>query len=318
MSRGTADASWARFPLAPASTLLLLVTCVGAIASPAVAGAQSTTETLDFDRPEAWAMVRLTSLTLLSSLGPPGLGRTAEPGGDLRLRITGEVGWVPALSRQERTVGFYGTKEEDTNKSPVFGRFRVGLSGGAGWSAELAAMPPVEIGGARPFLVAGSVGWSRSLSDVALGIRVHAQEGYVQGDITCPARIVAAGDDLERNPFRCEEPSSDRLHPRYLAASGSIGTTVGRVQPFAELSVIRHRARFEVDALYGGVVDQGVLSTRGTGWSVSGGVAGARIRGVDLVVEAFYSPLTVQRRFNQPRERAGAWNVRLGVSVDPG
>ena len=86
-------------------------------------------ENLNSDRPEAWAMNYIAASTLMTAFGEtpaltPGLWDVAV-----------KLGVVPRLSQTQRLVGFNGTKEEDLNKSPLFGRlhFKVGLA--ARWVA---------------------------------------------------------------------------------------------------------------------------------------------------------------------------------------
>lgn len=285
---------------------------VGWLMMPAAARGQAD-QTLEFERPESWAMARITSLTLFTGLGAGAIPPDSIRSPGLRLGLGFEGGWIPALDREERMIGFYGTKEEDTNKTPFLGRVRLSLGGESGWLMELGIVPPVELGGARPMLVAGSFGWGTSFGSVRVGVRAHAQTGSIRGDITCPRRIVAAGDDPDRNPFRCEEPSTDRVHPRYYGIAADLSTRLGAWHPYLEASLQRHEPKFRVNARYNGIHDQNTLRTRGTGWSVQGGVARDLRDGVRLSAEGFVAPLSIHRRPDQPRERASAWNVRAGV-----
>ena len=83
------------------------------------------TETIDFDRPEAWAMKWFASVTLFTSLGPPA---TREAGS---VDLAFELDWIPTLSEDQRRVGFNGTKVEDINRLPVLPRPRVAVGLGA-------------------------------------------------------------------------------------------------------------------------------------------------------------------------------------------
>lgn len=166
-------------------------------------------EDLDFDRPEAWAMKWFGSLIVMTGLGgPPEL----PPGG---WELAFEGGWIPQLSEEERRVGFIGTKEEDLNRSSVFGRLR--LSAGLPGRFVLTAgyVPPVELDGATPHLLALSLG--RPLVErrsFRLDARLTAQRGTFEGDFTCPEDVVRAGDDPEVNPLNCLEPSDDEMTVR--------------------------------------------------------------------------------------------------------
>jgi len=273
-------------------------------------------EVLDFDRPESWAMARLVALTLFTGMGSAGVER---PTSGWRFVAGGELGWVPALPLEERMVGFFGTKEEDMNKSPVFGRVRLGVVSAGGWLAEVGVTPPLEVGGARPLLAAGAFGWAGPVGEGFEGsVRLHGQVGEVRGDITCAARVVAAGDDPERNPFECEEPSRDRVLPRYLGLEVSAGRGVGAWEPFVGVSVQHLSPRFKVSALHSSITDQRTLSTSGTAWSASAGVGRLVFGCLPVAIEGVYSPLWVQRRFAPETERGGVWNVRGGIRLDRG
>ena len=100
-------------------------------------------ELLESERPEAWAMHYMTASTLMTSFGPvPAL----RPGG---WQVAAELGEIPHLDHRQTVVGFNGTKPEDLNKSPVIGRVRGWIGLPAGFVAELAWTPPVEIDGAK-------------------------------------------------------------------------------------------------------------------------------------------------------------------------
>lgn len=74
------------------------------------------TEFLHSNRPEAWAMNYVTSITLLSGLSVPRSRALGSIEGGV------ELDWIPQLSSAQRQIGFNGIKEEDLNKAPIFGR----------------------------------------------------------------------------------------------------------------------------------------------------------------------------------------------------
>src|SRR5262245_30369726 len=95
-----------------------------------------TTEDLDSDRPEAWALNYFASVTLMAGFGAP---YTREPGS---LEGGIEVDWIPKLSKSLRRVGFNGLKEEDLNQAPIFIRphLTVGLPGR--FAVTVSYLPP--------------------------------------------------------------------------------------------------------------------------------------------------------------------------------
>jgi hypothetical protein len=110
------------------------------------AGSSAAAQQIDFNSPEAWALKYYSAVSTFTAIGPPAV---RQPGAiDFGL----ELGWIPYLSEDQRRVGFGGTKVEDLNKSPLFGRPRltVGLPGG--FSVEAAWVPPIGINGSKASL----------------------------------------------------------------------------------------------------------------------------------------------------------------------
>jgi hypothetical protein len=172
-------------------------------------------ELLASDRPEAWAMNYFAASSLMTSFGQTPM---LTPGG---WSLALDLGHIPRLGDEERRVGFSGTKLEDLNKSPVFGRLRltVGLPGQ--WVGEIGYTPPVSIDGARPHgLIALAIG--RPVVErggYTLSMRAFGQVGEVRGDITCAAELAGVSDSGQ-NPFGCQAASKDRVtlnHGRIVA-----------------------------------------------------------------------------------------------------
>ena len=281
---------------------LLAAAPVGA--QPVVAPEQE----LGFDRPESWAMKYYGSVLLFTGFGA---AEETAPG-SVELALDG--GWVPSLSAEQRTVGFAGTKEEDLNRAPVYGRPRVTFGLPADWSLTVSYLPEVEISEVEAELAALAVErplWRGRRWRVAG--RVAAQWGMLAGDITCPADVVAAGADPRRNPLECEAPSADEMTLR--SGSVELATALapvpgGRVEPYVTLAGHRFDTDFQVDARYSGILDRTLLLTEGTTWSLAGGVGYAVSRSWRLAAEAFYSPLDVERRAGRGPETDALFTVR--------
>jgi hypothetical protein len=145
-------------------------------------------ERLASDRPEAWAMNYVAASTFMTGSGAT---PTLAP---WHWSIDAVLAHVPRLSEAQQRIGFNGTKVEDLNKTPVFGRARIMLGLPSGFVAEVGYTPPLQINGTKPRdLVAVAIG--RRLSErgrFSVSARAFAQHGRVGGDITCPARL--AGD----------------------------------------------------------------------------------------------------------------------------
>ena len=154
---------------------------------------------VDFDSPEGWAMAYTTasSLNLNQSVT-----RSLEAG---QFRIATEISSIPRLSEEQQKVGFNGVKDEDLNKSPIFGRLR--LSIGLKWNttAEISITPPFEISGAKPKKLWG-LALARSLiedDNLRLGVRFFMMRGKVEADVTCSSAKAKLEPYTPENPVGC-------------------------------------------------------------------------------------------------------------------
>ena len=292
--------------------LLGLVTLLLGSAASAQAVLESRQE-LAFDRPESWAMAYLSAATLFHNIG--GRGELAP----------GAVAWgvelanIPRIDQEDTRVGFNGSKFEDLNKSPVFGRARLWLGLPARFTAELAYTPEISIDGARPDgFYAAAIGRPIYDSDRwQMSGRVFAQSGRVRGDFTCSAETAAAGDDLDRNPFGCRAPSRDEAEFDYTGFELNAGWTAGRWRPFAGWSVTRLRPEVQVNARTFDVIDRARLTTRGT---IRSGTAGVSFDGsfdLQWTLALSYTPLDVVRARGLDRESGDFWSLRVMVSQQP-
>ena len=281
--------------------------------APALAGAQTVLDDEEFvasDSPEAWAMNYVVASTTMTAFGA-----TPERAiGEWDVAI--DVGHVPHLSREQQRVGFAGEKAEDLNKSPVFGRLRVGIGLGAGVYGELGYTPPLEIDGARPrelfSLALGKRWWRRD--EWSLSSRVFGQHGSAHGDITCPEEI-AGPFDRETNPFGCVEASDDRIALNYYGADLTFaGGTAWRWH--ATAGVLRTEPTVRVDARVFTVIDNSRLVARGVLPFLAAGVGRELSPGWTLTGELLHVPLDVQRTPGEV-ENDPLTSVRLQLRYAP-
>ncbi len=293
---------------------ILLAVALGA-AAPAPARAQTVlagTETLDFDRPESWGMKYYASLALLTGMGVP---QKRAPG---EIELGFEGGYVPQLSDAERRIGFDGTKLEDVNKTRFFGRVRGSVGLGKGVALELAYTPPIELGGAKPNIFAAALGRPIELTPSwRLGVRGYGQVGTIEADITCSAEEVAAGDDVQANPFQCVRPSEDETRQKVVGLELVVGYDGrSRFKPYAGLGVDYMDLEFDVNALYadGRVEDHTVQTTSGTTVYATAGLTFAASKRLRVTAELFYSWLGVVRPPSTTSANEGLLNGRVFVS----
>ena len=292
-------------------TLLLVGLLSCAWATSASAQATQTqlvgTQDIPFDRPESWAMKYFTSVAVLSGLGVP---RPIHPGA---LRLALEGGWVPYLSAQERMIGFDGTKMEDTNHVPVYGRLRLTVGLPLDFALTVGYVPPIEISEVRAHLFAAAL--ERPLlvqGGFVLGARIYGGVGSIDGPFTCSAAEVAAGADLTLNPYDCQAPSNDTLSHGYggieLGAAYRIDRLHG-LEPYFTVAGNYMTLDSQVRASYSNVVDRTRLHTNGSTASVAGGLVFPVVSWLVLAGEAYYAPLAIQRSASDV-QTDGLFNVR--------
>ena len=291
-------------------TLVAVGFTLGVVAGPLRAQlVDSSRERVEFESPEGWAMAWTTASSLMTGAASR---RDLAPG---ELSAGLELGSIPHLSEAQQRVGFGGLKDEDLNKSHVFGRLRLAWALPADWRLELGWTPPLKIDGARAdALVSAAVERSLQLGERwRLSARVHGQRGAVRGDITCPRRL-AGNPDRSINRYGCIEPSDDRLRMRYHA----VETDLARVlQRGSELRVALGYARFEpevqVNARSAGLISRPLLDTRGAAPYLSLVAAKPAGRHWQAGIEVLYVPLRV-RRPQHPDTTEAFWSLRLHFS----
>lgn len=270
---------------------------------------------IGFDRPEAWGLKYFASSSLLSGLQPPDPAEGRHFGS---VNVAFEVGWLPSLDAGQSRIGFNGKAPEDLNKAPVFARpvVRIGLPGQ--FAVVLAAPPPVSIFGVKSRLFA--FGLERPLihrGDWTLSWRGYGQVGSVKGAFTCPHSVLAFEPGSAQNPTECVGESADVATLRYAGSEFQFAYRVPSMP-----KVIPHVAAggnfidgaFQVHAPVQDGLDRTRMWTRGGTFSGTAGVSYLLTKNAAITVDAFYSPLWVQRSPGAPRTNDGLFNVRALLS----
>ncbi|MGC1817293.1 MAG: hypothetical protein WA900_06515 [Casimicrobiaceae bacterium] len=279
-----------------------------AICSPS-ARAQTTVrndEHLASNRTEAWAMNYVGASTLMTAFGET----LALPAWQWSAAL--DFGHVPRLTEAQQRVGLHGIKQEDLNKSPVFGRLRLMLGLPGNVVAELGYTPPVSIDGTQPLdLVAFALG-RRVLErgSFALSMRAFGQHGRARGDITCPA-VLAGVADPQRNPFGCRAPSDDEIMLNYYGLEATSSWVARPWHGYASIGAVRTEFAVQVDALTFDVRDRSRLVARGTLPFATIGAGRDLDAHWSLGGEVLYVPLRVQRVPNAPSETDALTSLRL-------
>ena len=262
-------------------------------------------ETLDSHRPEAWALNYSAASSLMTGFGStPVLA-------PWRWAVGVDLGYIPRLSESQQRVGFNGTKQEDLNRSPVFGRLRLTLGLPGEFVAELGYTPPVTISGTKAQdLFAAAIGRRLYERDnFALSMRLFGQHGRANGDITCPARL--AGAPIEENPYGCQAPSDDQITLNYYGVDATFAWAVQSWSVYGTAGVMRTKLAAQVDALTFDFRDRSRLTSES---SLPFFTIGAR-RDLDphwsLGAELLYVPLKVQRELGASTTNDSLTSLRL-------
>ena len=269
----------------------------------------SFTEELDATRTEAWAMRWFAAVATPTMFGA---ADATEPWSfDLAL----EGGSIPSLSEDERRVGFNGTKVEDLNRTPLFGRPVVRMGLPADFTLSAGWVPPIDFDGVEPNLLSFALArplWTGERG--RLGAQVFYLDGKIEGDISCPQTEVDAGDDPVGNPFGCEEASNDTMS---IASWGLELGYAWQATPAVELFVTglwqQLDSEFQVRALYAGFLYRNRLVYEGDDYAWTAGVGWQATEKLRLAGELFYSPLDVIRdpTGQGPSENDALFNFRL-------
>jgi hypothetical protein len=272
---------------------------------------------LSFERPEAWGLKYFASASMLSGLQPP------EPAEGRRIgsvTLGLEMGWLPTLDAGQRQIGFNGSVPEDLNKAPIFVRpvLRVGLP--AKFTLVVAAPPPFHMFGVTSHLF--EFGVERPILERerwTLSWRGYGQVGSIKGAFTCPRGVSSFAPGSPDNPTECVAESADVASLRY---AGSEFQLAYRIPSMPKL--IPHVAAggnfidgvFQTHAQVADGLDETRLWTRGGTFSGTAGVSYVVTKRAVFTVDAFYSPLWVQRSPNAPRTNDPLFNIRALLSYN--
>ena len=180
-----------------------------------------------------------------------------------------------------------------------------------------AAPPPFRVFGITPHLLA--FGLERPILETeqwTLGWRGYGQVGSVRGAFTCPRSVLAFAPGSADNPTECVGESSDVASTRYVGSELQFAYRVPsmpKLVPHVAVGGNFIDGVFHVHAPVEDGLDRSRLWTRGGTFSVTGGVSYLITRQMAFTVDAFYSPLWVQRSATE-RRNDGLFNLRALLS----
>ncbi len=195
------------------------------------------------DDPEGRLMGFYAAALAFSAVGPA----AAEERWTLGIGL--ELGYIPRLSREQRTAGL--DKPESSNLSPVVPRPRVSLSAPGGVRIEASWVPPVPVFDARANL------YGLALSKTMFGYmgmsftpRLAASGGRARGAITCNADLLrgSPSEALYYGAICHSRESDDHLEPRQLSGELLVSRPVRAwgLTPFVGVGARRDDVRFDI------------------------------------------------------------------------
>lgn len=250
------------------------------------------TETIEPERPEAWAMTWFDGLQQPGVLDSP----HRRPAGTLTIGLDGT--YAPHLDTEQRRVGFDGTKVEDLNRTPVIPRLMGSYHLLPALEMEVGWIPPAEVDDIRSNYGHFALHWTLWQEERwAIGVRGWAMAGRTTGSITCTEDEAAHAPFSDGNPFGCLEKSDDEAG----STSGGIDAVVGYRSPegtwrfFAGGGWARRDMDFQVDARLVSYHDRTRLETTRSTVSAFAGINWSPDQDHHLGAQVFYLPLEVDR-----------------------
>jgi hypothetical protein len=268
-------------------------------------------ETFDLDTPEGWAMAFMTSSAQNLGQMPPQSVNISD------ISISAELSSIPRLTQEQQKVGLGGSKDEDLNKSPAFGRLRASI--GLPWdiNAEISWTPPFQINGSKPDDL-----WGAALSKplfnnekIGIGLRFFLLRGGVTASVTCSEDVIKFEVYTDENYVGCVGLSEDRLQMNHEGIEVFLSFNNSSViLPWISLASSNIDSSVEIDApLFAGretstIHSSGSIQTLSFGFNFD---VGENRR---LSVSSSYTPLEVQRP-NDSSDNDNFWNLRAGLII---
>jgi hypothetical protein len=150
-----------------------------------------------------------------------------------------------------------------------------------------------------------------------LGWRGYGQVGNVKGAFSCPQSVLAFDPGSAGNPTRCVGESADVATLRYAGMEFQISHKIPRMPRLVPHAAVGGNFLDGAIQLHSPVVagmDNTHEWTHGGTFSGTVGASYLLTSKVAFTVDAFYSPLWVQRNATAPRTNDGLFNVRALMS----
>lgn len=265
---------------------------------------------VDFDSPEGWAMAFMTSSSQnLGQIPPYSLDI-----GDLS--ISAEISSIPHLSREQQRVGFSGFKDEDLNKSPVFGKLRTNI--GLPWdlNAELSWTPPLKIDDSKPEDLWG-IALSKPLlaqEKFSLGLRIFILRGGAVASVTCSKDVVKFDSYSPQNIAGCVGESDDKLQMDHEGAEFFVSfNNLSNIHPWISFATTNLDNSVLINAPLEIGRERIKIFSNGSIQTITFGINYELSKNWNLSLASSLTPLDVNRQINI-NGNDNFWNLRVGFT----
>ena len=266
---------------------------------------------VDIESPEGWAMAFMTSSV-------QNLGQMPPHSVNLRdISIFAELSSIPHLTREQQKIGFGGFKDEDLNKSPVFGKLRASF--GLPWNlnAEISWTPPLQINGSKPDGL-----WGAALSKplianekISVGLRLFLLRGGAIASVTCNEDQINFTPYTPQNPVGCIGESDDKLQMDHEGVELFLSfNNSSAALPWISLASSNIDNSVEIDAPLKVGREIATIYSSGTIQTFSFGFNYDIAENWILNAASSYTPLDAQRQ-NDTSGNDNFWNVRVGLTI---
>ena len=226
------------------------------LASPIAAQGAPAPRTIEYHSisdPEGALMGYYSALLIFAPDG------TISPAKPWTVDVAVNLGYVPPLNYDQRTAG--RDKPEATNLTSVFGYPKVTLW--FPWRIGLTAAytPPVDVGGAKPYIYAFSLeGAAVMTKSVEIVPRITYTGGHITAPITCNKNLATSGNESFEFYWAtvCNaRESTDRLEPDQWSfeVNASSSWMQGKLLPFLGLGVVQYHTTFDIQVQTGNGID---------------------------------------------------------------
>ena len=266
---------------------------------------------VDLDSPEGWAMAFMTASAQNLGQAPPHAVKVRD------ISISAELSSIPRLSKAQQRIGFGGFKDEDLNKSPVFGRLRANI--GLPWNldAEISWTPPLQINDSKPDHL-----WGAALSKplvnnekISIGLRLFLLRGGVIASVTCSEDTINFAPYTLQNTAGCIGLSDDKLQMDHEGLEVFLSfNNASNILPWISLASSNIDNSVKIDAPLEVGRERATVYSSGTTHTLSFGFNYDISENWSLNAASSYTPLDVQRP-NESSDNDDFWNVRLGLTI---